>query len=65
MCEEKFVDIEKCNEIGMWWFYDVDVLNVCENIEGFCFFILYDNVLNIFYRNKFCKICNLYFIFDD
>lgn len=65
VCEEKFVDIEKCNETGTWRSFDADVLNACENIEGFRFPILYDNALNISYRNKFCKICNPHFIPDD
>lgn len=65
VCEEKFVDIEKCNETGTWRSFDADVLNACENIEGFRFPILYDNALNISYRNKFCKICNPQFIPHD
>lgn len=65
VCEEKFVDIEKCNETGTWRSFDADVLNACENIEGFRFPILYDNALNISYRNKFCKICNPHFIPKD
>lgn len=63
VCEDKIVDVENCNEIGIWQFFDLDVLKVCQDLEKFCLFILYDKVFNILYSNKFCKICNFYYVF--
>ena len=58
VCNTENADINKCNLTGTWRSFDADILEACEQSEKYRFPILYDNALNVSYKNKFCKICN-------
>ncbi|XP_061179462.1 uncharacterized protein LOC133188090 [Saccostrea echinata] len=52
----QYNSIQSCNISGTWTTFNEDIKNACELTEVFRFPMI--EVGNIYYKNKFCSICN-------